>query len=85
MGRYPPSREDEFDDGFDPEGPSADDLDRFGDEAITCWNCGAQYYDELTSCPRCGAPVTKPGSKMPTWAVVLAALGFLGFLIFVAF
>ena len=41
--------------GLDPEGPSAADLDRFGDELVTCVHCGSRIYDQSELCPRCGA------------------------------
>ena len=81
MARTPPDFEDDgFDDGLDPEGPSAADLDRFGDEQVACWNCGADYYDQLDACPHCNAAVRRPGSSMPTWMWVVAAAGVAAFL-----
>lgn len=80
MTRFPPSSEDVFDDGLDPEGPSEADLDRFGDEQVRCWNCHAHYYDQLEHCPHCGSAHRKPGAGMPTWMWALAAAGVVGFL-----
>lgn len=44
-----------LDDGLDPDGPSAEDLDRFGDELDTCPACGGTVYDQADICPHCGS------------------------------
>ena len=81
VSRYPPSSDELYDDeGLDPEGPSADDLDRFGDEQITCWNCGADYYDQLERCPHCNALPRNPSGGMPAWMWVVATAGIVAFL-----
>ncbi|MCH2138867.1 MAG: hypothetical protein MK074_07450 [Phycisphaerales bacterium] len=46
----------------DDEGPSADDLDRFGDDAGTtgyCPQCGGPCYDDAPVCPHCGVTVDR--------------------------
>lgn len=61
--------------GLDPEGPSADDLDRFGDELIPCSECGRMVYDQTVLCPHCGGAVMQEetaGSKR--WAIVVALI-----------
>lgn len=75
------------DDDFDPdfEGPSDDDIERFGDDAEDrCPSCGASVYHDLTACPRCGADLDAPQSpagRLPAWvataAVALVILGLL--------
>ena len=43
------------------EGPSPDDLRRFGEEADTtgyCPECGAEVYDDADACPKCFAWIT---------------------------
>ena len=40
--------------GLDPEGPSATDLDQFGDELISCPHCKRSIYDQSEICPHCG-------------------------------
>ncbi|MEM7755843.1 MAG: hypothetical protein AAF297_09440 [Planctomycetota bacterium] len=81
MSGLPPQSDDGYtEDGLDPEGPSADDLDRFGDESIKCWKCGADYYDQLDACPHCNAEPGKAGSGMPAWMWVVAAGGMVAFL-----
>lgn len=73
-----------FDEGLDPEGPSAADLERFGDEFITCPSCGADVYDQATSCARCGHVLLgeKPRTtSIGVWViVVLVLIAFLGLL-----
>jgi hypothetical protein len=41
---------------FDPdcEGPSPEDIERFGGDTIACPGCGADVYDEAPFCHRCG-------------------------------
>ena len=36
------------------QGPSAADLERFGDPTTTCYECGATLYDEASICQKCG-------------------------------
>ncbi len=47
--------DDSWDEGLDPDGPSAEDLERFGDEFKTCSACGSQAWDQAEQCPACGA------------------------------
>lgn len=58
--------------GLDPEGPSGDDLDRFGDELVPCASCGRRVYDQAEVCPICGGFVHKTLSKTPKWAFLVA-------------
>lgn len=60
--------------GLHPEGPSADDLDRFGDELVACASCGREVYDQAELCPVCGGPVHAPESRAPRWAIGAALL-----------
>ncbi len=57
--------------GLDPDGPSAEDLDRFGDEFITCPNCHKSVYDQTEMCPYCGHGVSDPVSRAPIWTIVV--------------
>ncbi len=59
--------------GLDPEGPSPEDLERFGDEMVDCPNCGMQVYDQTEICPRCGMAIERRRSGVPL-PVVLTAL-----------
>ena len=56
--------------GFDPEGPSGSDLDRFGDELTTCRRCGSSMYDQADICPHCGEYVVEPDKSLSVWAVI---------------
>ncbi|KAA0213741.1 MAG: zinc ribbon domain-containing protein [Leptolyngbya sp. PLA3] len=69
--------------GLDPDGPSAEDLDRFGDEFRTCPNCGRQIYDQADICPHCReAIIDKPaGAKWWVILVVVIVLIFFAFAI----
>jgi uncharacterized paraquat-inducible protein A len=70
----PPIDDPDIDEGLDPDGPSAADLDRFGDEMTTCRECGHRFYDQAEICPRCGAPVRVPARNVPAWAIVTAVV-----------
>ena len=48
----------DINEGLDPEGPSAHDLDKFGDELTTCPSCQRQIYDQAEICPHCGEYIT---------------------------
>ncbi|MEM9372118.1 MAG: zinc ribbon domain-containing protein [Planctomycetota bacterium] len=65
--------------GLDPEGPSAEDLDRFGDELIPCPHCGRQLYDQVELCPHCGMALERPPARVPAWtiAVVVVMIGLM--------
>lgn len=69
-----PTRDPDFDEGLDPEGPSAEDLDRFGDEMITCRECGHRYYDQAEICPACGLPAGHEPAGPPVWALITAVV-----------
>ncbi|MEN0020523.1 MAG: hypothetical protein AAF747_06550 [Planctomycetota bacterium] len=59
---------------LDPEGPSEADLERFGDEYVTCPVCKADVYDQSVLCPSCGHALNDAASGMPAWAIVTALL-----------
>ena len=40
------------------EGPSADDLARFGGDTAYCPNCGEEMWDLADRCPNCGEAVS---------------------------
>jgi predicted amidophosphoribosyltransferase len=67
------------------EGPSDDDLRRFGDEAeetALCPACGAEVWDLADVCSKCGEyMISGPGRRSPEaqrhqqrWVVVLIVL-----------
>jgi len=48
------------------EGPSSEDLDRFGDDTARCPDCGAQVWDQAEVCPKCHAYIGgNTTTKMP--------------------
>lgn len=70
--------------GLDPEGPSAADLDRFGDEMVTCPECGSDIYDQAEICPNCGRLLSGPEKKLPLWTIAVAVLTIAMLLIWLA-
>lgn len=69
----------EFD--FDHEGPSEDDLCRFGSDVQRCGSCDAEMYASATICPACGHAQQQtgaPGTKR--WLVVVAMITFVALL-----
>ena len=64
------------------EGPSSDDLDRFGGDAAHCPECGAEIWDQAECCPSCnayivGGTLSKPPLEhwlKQRWVTVIAIL-----------
>ncbi len=61
------------------EGPSQEDLDRFGGDEALCPECGEPMWDQASVCPSCGAAVEGDTSCNPRrrvlnrrWAVLVA-------------
>lgn len=83
------------DESFDPdfEGPSPDDIARFGGDDIDCPDCGASVYHDAPMCPRCGyalgaagAPMTRAGrasrrTRRNAFIAIGAALALAGFVL----
>lgn len=67
--------------GLDPEGPSAADLDRFGDELIACASCGREVYDQAEVCPYCAGFVHKTSKPTPLWVVAAAVVVIIAFVL----
>lgn len=67
-------REPDFDEGLHPEGPSASDLDRFGDEFTRCPACKRRFYDQSDICPHCGHALGDAPAGVPVWAIVTAVV-----------
>lgn len=75
----------DLDEGLDPDGPSAADLDQFGGEFSPCPHCGEEFYDQAEVCPHCGvAREAEPGG-MPMWAIVTAVVVLAGFVMYWVF
>lgn len=68
MASRPRNENDDEDERLMDEGPSAEDLEQFGDdgdETVACPNCGARVYDDCDKCPKCGQWIT-PGCNTST-------------------
>jgi len=68
--------------GLDPEGPSAADLDRFGDEMTPCPACGSAVYDQSPWCPECGEYLGERERTLSPW-VVMGVCGLIVLLLFI--
>jgi hypothetical protein len=55
--------------GLDPDGPSAEDLDKFGSEVDPCPNCKAVIYDQSELCPNCGWYLGSEPKTMSLWVI----------------
>ncbi|MCL4221435.1 MAG: zinc-ribbon domain-containing protein [Phycisphaerales bacterium] len=64
----------DIDEGLHHDGPSAEDLDRFGDEFRTCPNCGRQIYDQAEICPYCGDAVLDRPVGLRWWVILAVVL-----------
>src|SRR5688572_22974846 len=62
------------DDDSDPDGPSKEDIERFGDVTVKCPECGTELFDDVALCWNCGRPVGPgaPGEgRVPVWAIAV--------------
>jgi len=73
-------------DGLDPEGPSADDLDRFGAEFKPCPSCRSDVYDQAEFCHVCGHVFGGEDERTgpPAWAIGVAVLVLIAFVLIFA-
>ena len=71
------------------EGPSSEDIERFGGDTDECPECGAEVYDQAEMCHACGAYVTVRGrvkgsagrGMQARWIILIALLALAGFVI----
>jgi hypothetical protein len=60
------------------DGPSAEDIERFGDVTRTCPECGKDVFDESAVCYHCGHAFMGTAAGSPTrnklWIVVTVVL-----------
>ena len=70
--------------GLDPEGPSAEDLDRFGSELNICPNCHQTIYDQSEICPECGWYLGEVEKTVSLW-LILGVCGLIVILLLWAF
>lgn len=70
------------------EGPSLDDLNRFGSDEGYCPECGNEIWDQAQACPSCGTYLAGHTSSRPPieadwrrrWIVLVAIIAMLAFL-----
>ena len=66
-------------DGID-EGPSAEDVARFGGETVPCPECRAPVHDESEWCHKCGHAMGDPADEddapMSKKAIIVAVIVF---------
>lgn len=73
------ARDEEFD-----EGPSQEDIERFGDQTRTCPECRKEVFDDSAVCYHCGHAfenTTAGSGKGKVWIIAVATLIVIGFLI----
>ncbi len=65
------------------EGPSAADLERFSDVTRTCPKCGAEMYDDVEICWKCGhSLMAREAGTAPKWVIVAAVVVLASFVVF---
>jgi len=65
------------------EGPSDEDVERFGDATVACPSCGTELYDDVALCYKCGRALnadddTKVPGKGALLIVILVILAITG-------
>jgi uncharacterized protein (DUF983 family) len=66
------------------EGPSPDDLERFGGVTRTCPSCGKEVYDDATTCYHCGADMDIPRhARLPKVWVIVVVLALVAAMVFI--
>lgn len=66
----------------DDEGPSPEDVARFGDVTRECPECKKQIHDDAAVCYHCGFAVEggpRAAGASPKWAMVVAGIVLVGF------
>jgi hypothetical protein len=71
------------------EGPSAEDLDRFGGDTGHCPSCGAEIWDQAEVCPECGEYIVGGTRSRPPledwfrrrWMLLIIAAVIVAFLL----
>ncbi|MBL8764646.1 MAG: zinc ribbon domain-containing protein [Phycisphaerae bacterium] len=81
VGRGGMTRREDPDDA--DEGPSREDLERFGGVTRACPACGKEIYDDAQVCWSCGHALMREPRRLPTWGVVVIVLIVLGMLAWV--
>ena len=65
------------------EDPLPEDLERFGSEYRTCSECSSEVYDQAEVCHVCGHHFARPAGGTPLWAIAIAIVVLLAFLLLV--
>jgi len=68
----------------DPDGPSEEDIERFGDVTVKCPECGTELFDDVAVCWKCGRALqagTPDESRAPVWFIAAAILVIAAFLV----
>ena len=68
-----------YDDELD-EGPSEEDMERFGGATRTCPECRTELYDDADVCWKCGHALMSRTREHKPWAIVVAGLIVVGLL-----
>ncbi|MEM8757713.1 MAG: zinc-ribbon domain-containing protein [Planctomycetota bacterium] len=68
-------------DELDPEGPSADDIERFDRDTEGCPSCGTEVYDEATVCPVCGELLTGETNKTKPLTIIVVVIVLAAFVL----
>ena len=78
---------DEFDFERPEDGPSAADVERFGEDGRPCPRCGKWLSDLVSECPKCGADLDEPTARsrarqkqVQVIAVVVIVVFLLGYM-----
>lgn len=74
------------------EGPSIDDLNRFGSDEAYCPECGEEIYDQAEFCPKCHAYLAgNTSSRSPVelefrgkWFILIAIIVLIAFILIYA-
>ncbi len=63
------------------DGPSPEDIERFGDVTRTCPSCGKEVFDDVSVCYHCGAAVEeKPDGAVSGRRLVIVVMLILAML-----
>jgi hypothetical protein len=63
---------------YDPEpdmdeGPSPEDVERFGDVTVKCPKCRTELFDDVAVCWKCGEVLSgNRDTGVPLWAILVA-------------
>lgn len=67
------------------EGPSEEDLERFGGVTRPCPECGTELYDDTSICWKCGHALSSEAKGPPVWMMVTGLVLILAVVLFWVF